>query len=160
MHSTDSRPWLHPTVPAGLIGQTLGEPLVVTLVVKDLAAFILASDDVVDRQRSHFIPRSCIQSGRPLQRWYCSFRQQHVKQKAAMRETFERFVLACVVLTLSPLLATRSCCAQAEVDMPPAGVVKQDGQICPVELSDPLSPSTPARVYDVILSKDGNGVSG
>ena len=112
-----------------------------------------------------------------------------------MREYFEHFLLACIVLTLSPSLATRSCCAQAEADTPPAVVAEQDGQgrpknsdaastptisgpgeanpdegdaysatdarleriIYQVELADPVSPSTPALVYDVVLSRDRNG---
>lgn len=112
-----------------------------------------------------------------------------------MRECFESFLLACIVLPLSLSSATRSCCAQAEADTPPAVVAEQDGQgrpknsdaastptisgpgeenpdegdICSapeapleriihqVELADPVFPSTPATVYDVVLSRDRNG---
>ena len=112
-----------------------------------------------------------------------------------MREYFEHFLLACIVLALSPSLSARWCCARAEADAPLAGVAKQDGQGRPmnsvaastpaisgpgeadpdegdaysttdarlervvyqVELVDPVSPSTPARVYDVVLSRDRNG---
>jgi len=86
--------------------------------------------------------------------------QQHLRKKAAMREYFDRFVLACFALTLSPSLASRSCCARAEADTPPAGVAKHarlERMIHQVELADPVSPSTPARVYDVVLSRDRNG---
>jgi len=87
-----------------------------------------------------------------------------------MRKYFERFFLACVVLTLSLFLATRSCYAQAEADTPPAVVAEQDGQGRPknsdarlkrmvyqVELADPVFPSKPARIYDVVLTRDHRG---
>lgn len=112
-----------------------------------------------------------------------------------MRKYFEPVLLACVVLILSPSLATRSCRAQAVADTPPAVVAEQDGRgqpkdsdaasaptisgpgeanpdqrdaysatdarleriIYQVELADPASPSTPALVYDVVLSRDRHG---
>lgn len=62
-----------------------------------------------------------------------------------MREYFESFLLACIVLTLPPSSATRSCCAQGE------------RTTYQVELADPVSPSMPSRTHDVVLSRDRNG---
>ncbi len=77
-----------------------------------------------------------------------------------MREYFERFLLACVVLALSPSLASCSCCAQTEADQqrrPKNTDARLEKTIHQVELADPVSPSTPAIVHDVVLSKDRSG---
>jgi hypothetical protein len=62
-----------------------------------------------------------------------------------MREQAVRLFLFCIVVTMSPSLATRSCRAEAQAET------------YQVELADPVSPSTPPRVYDVVLSRDRNG---
>ncbi|HYW78216.1 MAG TPA: hypothetical protein VE890_01525 [Thermoguttaceae bacterium] len=84
-----------------------------------------------------------------------------------MREYFERCLLACVVV-LSASLASHSDGPQAQAGTPPPAIVPEQ-HASPiakapltrtsyrVELADPVSPSMPARTYDVVLSKDPNG---
>jgi hypothetical protein len=68
-----------------------------------------------------------------------------------MPEYFVRLLLACIVFLLWPSPATRSCCAWAEAD------ARSSTTTYRVELADPVSPSTPPRVHDVVLSRDRNG---
>ena len=85
-------------------------------------------------------------------------------RKERCRARVLRAILAGMVVTLSQFSEARSRCAPADADVPPAGLAKQaatrvqlEKTVHQVELADPVSPSTPARLFDLVLSKDRNG---